>query len=260
MPGAEPFFRRGAGENASTGVLCLHGLTATPHEVRWLAEHLNTQGYTVLAPRIAGHGTDYHDLERVTWGDWYTSALDAYHVLAQNCERVFVAGLSMGSLLTLLLAQSVPVVGIVGMAVPLKFQSRLMPYAHHIKRVNRYQDFADTSDFPRYLREEQLRLGEPNYGRVRYDICPMNALAEIYALGNTVRESLPQVNVPTCLIFSKSDRTVPFENFQIAVDGLRNAVVETHVLEKSGHIMTMDMERETVFSHISAFIKSASPL
>jgi carboxylesterase len=228
--------------------------------MRWLAEHLNTQGYTVYAPRLAGHGTDYHDLERVMWGDWFTSALDAYHVLAQSCERVFVAGLSMGSLLTLLLAQTVPVAGVVGIAVPLKFESRLMPYAHQIKRVNRYQDFADISDFPRYLREEQLRLGEPNYGRVRYDICPMHALAEIYALGNTVRERLAQITVPTCLIFSKSDKTVPFENFQMAVDGLRNASVETHVLEKSGHIMTMDMERETVFSFVTTFIESLSPL
>ncbi|MEQ8674742.1 MAG: alpha/beta fold hydrolase [Aggregatilineales bacterium] len=255
MPGAEPFFRRGEGDHADIGVLCLHGLTATPHEVRWLAEHLNKQGYTVLAPRIAGHGTHYHDLERVTWGDWYTSALDAYQVLAQQCEQVFIAGLSMGGLLACLLAQAVPIAGIAVMASPLVMRSRLLPYAHQIKRLQPYQDFADNSDFPRYLREEQLRLGEPNYGRVRYDICPTHALAELYALCNVVRESLPGINVPTCLIYSKNDKTVPFENFSIAVNGLKNApILQQHILEKSGHIATMDIERETVFGHINTFI------
>src|SRR5690606_8845298 len=102
----------------------------------------------------------------------------AYHVLAQQCEQVFIAGLSMGGLLGCLLAQAVPASGIVVMASPLTFRSRLMPYAHHIKWVNRYRDFADNSHFPRYLREEQLRLGDPNYGRVRYDICPTQAIAE----------------------------------------------------------------------------------
>ena len=37
------------------GVLCLHGFTGTPFEVRPLAEALAGRGYTVLAPVLAGH-------------------------------------------------------------------------------------------------------------------------------------------------------------------------------------------------------------
>ena len=44
------------------GVLCLHGLTGTPFEVRPLAEALGTAGYTVEVPLLAGHGATLRDL------------------------------------------------------------------------------------------------------------------------------------------------------------------------------------------------------
>ena len=49
------------------GCLVLHGFTATPSEVRWLAEHLAGQGHTVYAPRLAGHGTTPEALARTRW-------------------------------------------------------------------------------------------------------------------------------------------------------------------------------------------------
>src|SRR4030095_16396304 len=95
MPGAEPYFHRGG----KVGCLCLHGFTASPAEVKWFAQHLAAEGYTVYAPRLAGHGTRPQDLARTRWTDWYASASDGYHLLRQQCEKVFVCGMSMGGLL-----------------------------------------------------------------------------------------------------------------------------------------------------------------
>ncbi len=72
MPGAEPRFHRGG----LTGCLRPPGLAASPHEVAWLAADLAGRGCTVLAPRLAGHGTAPGDLARTRWRDWYASALD----------------------------------------------------------------------------------------------------------------------------------------------------------------------------------------
>ena len=44
-------------EGGPIGVLLVHGFTATPVEVRRLADRLNAQGYTVAGPLMAGHGT-----------------------------------------------------------------------------------------------------------------------------------------------------------------------------------------------------------
>src|SRR5688572_7729976 len=66
-----PFYARGTGQRAA---LCLHGFTGTPFEVRPLAEALAAQGYTTLAPVLAGHGGTVDDLAGTTHADWLASA------------------------------------------------------------------------------------------------------------------------------------------------------------------------------------------
>src|SRR5947209_11197227 len=65
------------------GVLCLHGLTGTPFEVRPLAEALGTAGYTVEVPLLAGHGATLRDLAASHWSDWLASAEQALHDLSR---------------------------------------------------------------------------------------------------------------------------------------------------------------------------------
>ncbi|NTV37277.1 MAG: carboxylesterase, partial [Anaerolineaceae bacterium] len=53
MSTAEPFLLPGG----KVGCLLIHGFTGTPKEMRWWGEDLAGRGYTVLAPRLAGHAT-----------------------------------------------------------------------------------------------------------------------------------------------------------------------------------------------------------
>ena len=57
MPTAEPFFFPGG----PTGCLLVHGFTGTPKEMRWLGEHLVSQGYAALGVRLAAHATRIED-------------------------------------------------------------------------------------------------------------------------------------------------------------------------------------------------------
>jgi Esterase/lipase len=45
----------------ATGVLLIHGFTATTAEVRLLADAFKKQGLTVSAPLLPGHGTSPQD-------------------------------------------------------------------------------------------------------------------------------------------------------------------------------------------------------
>jgi carboxylesterase len=86
------------------GVLLVHGFTGSPAELRPLGRYLNERGLTVAAPLLPGHGTTPEDANRWHWKDWLGCAESALADLQSKCRRVFVGGLSLGSLLALMLA------------------------------------------------------------------------------------------------------------------------------------------------------------
>lgn len=252
MSGAEPYFARGGG----TGVLLLHGFTASPHEVKWLGQYLAAQKHTVYAPRIAGHGTNYRDLARTTWQDWAASALDGYYLLRQQCDRVFVAGLSMGGALALLTAAQVDVDGVIALAAPvLPFPGLSVNRLRVVKRIRPYTDQTDRSPFADYIVAQQKRLGEPEIGRVRYAMWSTAAVEQLMRLIAQVQMRLPEISAPVLAIYSKADATVLPPNLEALKAGLTGAArVNAHVLEQSSHILTQDMERETIFRLIGEFV------
>ncbi|MBZ4421670.1 carboxylesterase [Myxococcus sp. RHSTA-1-4] len=93
-------FDLGTGEDAC---LLLHGFTGSPWDVRPLGEALAARGMRAVAPRLPGHGTTPQALLHVNWRDWQAAAEHALHSLRGH-RSIFVAGLSMGSLLALRLA------------------------------------------------------------------------------------------------------------------------------------------------------------
>lgn len=252
MPGAEPYFARGG----AAGVLLLHGFTASPHEVKWLGQYLAAQGHTVYAPRIAGHGTDYRDLARTAWQDWAASALDGYYLLRAQCDRVYVGGLSMGGALGLYTAAQVEVDGVIALATPvLPFPGLSTNRLRIAKRLRPFTDQTDHSPFADYILAQQKRLGEPVIGRVRYGMWSTAALEQVMQLIPQVHARLPQISAPVLAVYSKADATVLSPNLEALKAGLTGAArIEAHMLEQSSHILTQDMERETVFRLVGEFV------
>jgi carboxylesterase len=250
MPGTEPYFHRGG----ATGFLCLHGFTASPAEMRWLAEFVAGEGMTVYTPRLAGHGTDHRDMARMRWRDWYASALDGYYLLRAQCERVFVGGLSMGGTLALLLASDVDTDGVIVLAAPLTYSQRIMAHVHWLRHFVPYTDQSDRSDLPMRVREEQTRRGEPALGRVRYDIWSTSAVAELVAVSRAAYERLPQVTEPLLLVYSQGDTIVRHDQGEIVANRVGSKVVEKHLLQASDHILTQDLESAAVFRLVADFV------
>jgi carboxylesterase len=255
MPGAEPYFHKGD----NVGCLCLHGFTASPAEVKWFAQHLAEAGHTVYVPRLAGHGTRPEDLARTTWTDWYGSAADGYHLLMQQCEKVFVCGISMGSLLALLLSADLPVAGVIAMATPLVMNSgpQNIAFIRLLKYLLPYTNQADTSDLPERVRAEQARRGEMSIGRVRYDQWSTAAYEQLLRLRDETLSRLPEISAPLLLIFSEQDKLIGLEGQQIICGSVQSQHIQTHILKESGHILTPDIEMLTVFKLAADFIARA---
>ena len=108
MPGAEPFAFPGSGPNGRTGVLLVHGFTGTPMSMRPWGEHLAEAGFAVRCPLLPGHGTRWQDCNLSSHDQWTTAVDEAFDALAADCDRVFVAGLSMGGTLSIRLAEVRP--------------------------------------------------------------------------------------------------------------------------------------------------------
>ena len=87
------------------GVLVIHGFTGSPVTIKPWANYLNQIGYTVAAPCLPGHGTTWQEMNETTWQDWYDEVEQSFIELQSKCDRVFVAGFSMGGALALRLCQ-----------------------------------------------------------------------------------------------------------------------------------------------------------
>lgn len=255
MPGGEPFFFRGG----RVGCLCVHGLNATPQEMLWLGKSLAARGYTVYGPRLTGHGTTIQDMRHTTWHDWYGVVLDGYHLLRQQCDRVFVIGLSLGGVLSLHLGTRETPDGVIDLAGPLVLDNPLLPYARYLKIAWRYtrRNLDDNHRrIDQRMREIQARQDEPVIGRAAYGHFPVASLAELYDLGQVTLERLPRLTAPLLLIYSEADRTVPIRNLEMVA--LRAGTPPTHLhrlrLTRSDHLLTLDEEMETVFETVASFV------
>ena len=195
MPTAEPFFFPGG----PTGCLLVHGFTGTPKEMRWLGEHLASQGYAALGVRLAAHATRPEDMIRARWRDWLTSVEDGWNLLSGCCERIFVIGLSMGGMLALTFAARFPVAGVVAMAAP-----------HHIPPDPRLPFIKPLSVLKPFMPKGRSNWYDPQAyeQHADYPVEPTRAYIELRDLMVVMRAALPQLTAPALLIYSKYDQTV----------------------------------------------------
>ena len=107
--------------------LCLHGFTGTPFEVRPIAEGLAAQGFTVLAPVLAGHGGTVAELASTRFDR--LAGLGRAGAAGRCGDEVdggpvAIAGFSLGGLLALRLAHRHPdwVAALAVLAAPLRLR------------------------------------------------------------------------------------------------------------------------------------------
>ena len=244
-PGGEPFFFPGG----STGCLLIHGFTASPQEMVRLGAHLANHGYTALGVRLAGHGTSLDDLARTRWTDWLASAQDGLDLLRGLCDRVVLIGLSMGGLLSILLAEADPPAGLVLMSTPtLVPPNRLRPLLRPFSPIYR-----------------RIPKGPPDWfdpsaaaERVAYAAYPTRSMAEVADLIEIARAALPRVHVPALIIHSLNDDFVVPANAQTLLAELGSRHKRLFVVEGSNHLVTLDAARPKVFDAALAFVRRAA--
>ena len=228
-----------------TGVLLLHGLTATTAEVRLLAEKLHAEGYTISAPLLPGHGTEPEDLNETTWRDWAWTAEKAYQHLATVCDTVFIGGESMGGALALYLtAQHKEVAGVMGYAPAIK----LAIPTHNMVRLYVAAPLVNS------LPKDNVGSNEDWQG---YRVNPLRAVMELIRLGQEVRRQLPQISQPVLVMQGRKDKTVSADVGEIILEGVLSEQAEQHWLEQSGHVILLEDELDEITAVTLDFIQKS---
>jgi len=222
------------------GVLLLHGWTGSPAHFRLMADELIAAGYSVSAPLYPGHGTRVEDMLATGWRDWLRAAAEAADELTQLGKRLHLVGLSMGGVISILLAPTFNAATLTTINAPMKIQSkraRVARVARGSKRIVRQQPPPAPAG-----------AGAAYYHQ--YADTPIGKLGDLFDLVRAARRSLDRVECPTLVVQSRVDETVQPESAQIIYDGVAAADKRLLWLDRSRHNAIIDEERDVIFGAI----------
>ncbi|HWP65718.1 MAG TPA: alpha/beta fold hydrolase [Candidatus Limnocylindria bacterium] len=223
----------------------MHGFTATAEEMRPLGTAMARAGFPVVGVQLPGHGIEPIALSQVGAAEWLGAVEDAVNTLRREGHRVAIAGMSMGALLALVAAaerrQPVDALVLCGAALRLRNRwVRWLPVMERIPGVTRRWPLIPRGG-DRGISDPDARAASP-----AYDAVPWRAVRELLALVARARAALPRVTQPVLALHGRRDRSVPPSVLEELRRRCASPCIETHLLERSWHVITMDVERERV--------------
>jgi len=239
LPGAEPL----TAEGGPAGVLVLHGFTGNPSSMRGIAEACAAAGHAVEMPRLPGHGTTVEDMLTTTWDDWSAEVDAAYGRLAARCERVVVAGLSMGGTLTCWVAARHPeVAGIVLINAAAEASPEMRDGIQSMVDAGETLMDGIGSD-----------VADPDVTESAYAKVPLAPLVSMLDAVGELQAQLPSITCPALIMTSPQDHVVaPSASDHLAAT--LGGPVERVTLERSYHVATIDHDRDLIIEQLLAFV------
>jgi carboxylesterase len=231
-------------------VLAFHGFTGTPQEVALVVDVARELGLGAEAPLLPGHGARVSDLAPLRFADWLAAAEAHYARLAAD-GPVVVAGLSMGSLLAFHLAANHPesTLGVIAMANAMWLKSPWPTWGLKLADHLRIPDLWLPKSAPDLGDREQRVL------HLTYNAQPVRAAISLLRAGEALSEQLYRVKAPTLLLHGALDAVAPASNAGRVSVRLGTIKKRTVILQRSHHILTRDVERDTVRAEVSQFLR-----
>ncbi|MCG7340102.1 carboxylesterase [Staphylococcus sp. ACRSN] len=235
----EPFFF----EEGPRAVLLLHGFTGNSADVRQLGRFLQKKGYTSYAPQYEGHAAPPEEILKSSPHVWYKDAIDAYDFLVdKGYEEIVVAGLSLGGCYALKISLNRDVKGIVTMCSPMYIKTEgamfegVLDYARNFKKYEGKDQDTIESEMSAFH--------------------PTDTLKDLQGQIQDVRDHIDEVMDPLLVIQAEQDKMINTDSANIIYNESESDTKDIKWYANSGHVITIDKEKEQVFEAVYQFLES----
>ena len=235
----KPFYFEGTAPYAA---LLLHGFTGNSSDVRQLGRYLQKHNITSMAPHYEGHAEDPQKILESSPYVWWSQVNDAYEELRQKgFESIFVFGVSLGGVYALRLAAEKDITGIATICSPmfLKEDATLFEsfkqYARTFKKLEGKDDATTETEVDTYIISD--------------------VFTEIREIIETTKDRLDNVYEPALVVQSKYDDVINPESANIIYDNIASDDKSLMWLDKSGHVPTIDVEKDILFKRLHEFME-----
>jgi carboxylesterase len=230
------------------GILFLHGFTASPSEMRNMAQFMaRGTGWRCKAILLPGHGTRVEDMQEKNGEEWVQAAEHAYHELAGECRHVFLAGLSLGAVLCCHVAfrrsDDPKLRGLILLA-PAFNVTPFRSFALRVLRplINLRSKGKRAAD---YFLDNRL---------YSYLETPLNRATEVLRLGHYAAKNMSKLrHLPVLMFAGERESTVSLNTILSLVR--KNPWIKFVKLRQSRHILTMEPDREMMFEASTRFVE-----
>lgn len=238
--GAEPETLVGSSTHA---VLLVHGFGDTPQTMRELAHTLHDAGWSVELCLLPGHGRTLQEFGQARAADWIGFVRDQVARLHRQYAHVSLVGLSMGAALcTIVAAEDDALDAVVLLSPYLSMPTLVRRVGRLLRASGPLAPFRRSAYGAPSIRSETAASQSLGFGVVSGRL-----MAELLEVTLVAQEALPHVAAPTLYMAARLDNRVPAKD---AVRNWRRLGARERTfrwLERSGHIMTVDSEKYTVF-------------
>ena len=231
-----PFFIKPKQANG-LGILLIHGLLASPAEVRDYGHYLANQGFTVLGIRLKGHGTSPYALHDVSFEQWFVSVQRGFNILKAHCPKLFVIGFSTGGALALKLAAEnhAEIIGLVAISVPIKFVNPAFMLVSLLHNTNALVRWVSSFEGVKPFIENT-----PEHPDINYLNTPVRALYELRRLIQHLEALLPDIETPSLLLYADNDPVVSPQSAGIVFEKLGAMHKRLHPIKAERHGILME--------------------
>jgi len=241
----KPFCHKGG----NSSILLMHGFTGSCAHMRPLAEALAKRGYTVRTINLPGHASTEAEMAKADWQQWLQAAKQAALEMMNESEFFTVAGLSMGGVLALLVAEQMKVNACVTISAPTAVKNRLLPFAGLCAPL-----------LPRIAwgggTERHKRI-DKNYD-FGYSGFPTAKGADLHRLITMARRNLFNITCPLLCVQSDGDETIWEGSADEILRNIQSSVRQKLWLEGEPHVCTLTPSMPSIAQAIDKLIQQAS--
>lgn len=232
-------------QSGKRAVLLLHGFTGHTADVRMLGRFLEKKGYTSHAPIYRGHGLPPEELLKANPAQWWEDVKEAYnHLKNLGYEEIAVCGLSLGGVLSLKLAYSEKVKGVIPMCTPMFFDNET-------QLTQGFEHFAT----------EYKQLEEKEGSTIKQEVATLMERSEplFEQLGTFISDVSSQVDTiytPTFVVQARNDEMINPDSATYIYNNVETDEKDMKWYEESTHVITLGKEREQLNHDIFKFLES----